>query len=530
MVNYRVFEKWGPAGDNLFDIVYNPYIVTQKIPHWIHNGHGPWLGQAYANLCNVEFGEMFLAEDDSLLVDLPDEYMTVHGTTRTDPKDYDFFEEVLEKINFPIVQIGGETDKKLSKDGVIDLRGKTTPQQLASILRKSKLHFGGDSFPMHVAGHVGTKTVALFGGTYAKQGFCPKYAPHVQAIETQDRGPCNTSCHLLECEAKKNGFDKCINNIPIEQVIDAITNVLGEDYVEKLEPIKISAYSIIKNGEKYGFPYIAAIRAAHTVSDEVVVVDGGSEDNTTEILDDLKKELPNLKIFSHEWDMDNPTLFGDEKTYARRLCTGTHLVQFDCDELIHEPEPGMIRELVRRKRFVDVIDLPVVNFYGDTETIRVEKNFWKWRITRNDPRIIHGVHGGARIMDPETGRITMDKRKSDSCEYIYEDNLAICNHKLGYSAKFLGVHERFKEGLESEEEYIKQLVDCIKQEVVVFHYSWLDLDRKEKNGEFWDQTWHGKRQATHNTTANVSGRVANKQDKLLKIDFEHPLKHGTTTT
>ena len=525
MLNYRTFEKWGPAGDNLFDIVFNPYIVTQKIPHWIHNGYGPWLGQAYANLCNVQFGDMFIAEDDSLIKDLPDEYITVQSQTRTDPKDYDFFDDVLEKINVPIVQIGVDGEKKITKEGTIDLRGKTTPQQVASVIRHAKMHFGGDSFNMHVAGHVGTDSVILFGGTYAKQGYNPAYAPHVRAIETEDRGPCATSCHLIECEAKKRGFEKCINNIPVERVLDEVTKILGEDKVEALEPIKISAYTIIKNGEKHRFPYIAAIRAAAKVADEVVVVDGGSEDNTTDVLTDLKDELDNLVVYTHEWDMDNPTLFGDEKTYARQMCTGTHLIQFDCDELIHEPKPGMIRDLVRRKRFVDVIDLPTINFYGDTETIRVENNFWKWRITRNDPRIIHGVHGAARIMDPETGRITMDKRKSDACEYIYEDNLKIASHRLGFDAKFLGAHERLKGGQETDEKYIELLKECVEKEVVVFHYSWLDLDRKAENGEFWDQTWHGKRKATHNTTENIKSRVANKQaEKLLKFEIDHPLR------
>ncbi len=59
----------------------------------------------------------------------------------------------------------------------------------------------------------------------------------------------------------------------------------------------------------------------------------------------------------------------------------------------------------------------------------------------------------------------------------------------------------------------------------MFHYSWLDLDRKEKNGEFWDNTWHGKKKLTHNTTENIVGRVAQRdKEPLLKVAFEHPLK------
>lgn len=420
MDNYRFMENWGPVGTNPFDISYKPYIITQRIPDWIKGGYGPWLGQAYANMCDVPFGEMFLEEDDSISKDLPEEYITVQSQTRTDPKDWDHWENVLEKIkDIPIVHVGAAEDKEIKCN--IDLRGKTTIQQVASIVKKSKLHLGGDSFLMHIAGLKGTPSVIVFGGTYKKQGYAPSYSPHVRAIETQDRGLCHTSCHLLECESKKHGLDKCINNIPVEQVLHECSQILGEEYVEKLDPITISSYLIIRNGIKYNFPYQKAIAAALAVSDEVVVVDGGSTDGTWENLQEMakiNKTLDNkerLKIHQHEWDMNCPTLFGDEKTYARELCTGTHLIQLDCDEIISEPYEGAIRQLIERNRFDDVLDLPCINFYGDNDTIRIEDNVWKWRISKNTHNILHGVHKQARQLDPETAQITMDKRVSDSC-------------------------------------------------------------------------------------------------------------------
>lgn len=539
MINYRAYENWGPQCDNLFDIVYVPFIRTQRIASWIHGGWGPWLGQVYANECDVPFGEMKLKHIMPKF-ELPNKYITVQGQTRQDPKDYDHIDEILEKISgYTIIQIGSPNDKTVKHD--MDIRGKTTVGELAYVIKNAVMHLGGDSLPMHIAGMTGTDAVIMFGGTYPQQGMAPFYSPHIRCVETKDRGPCGTSCHLSDCEAKKMGYDKCINNIPVESVLEEVRSILGEENVVGLEPIKISAYAIIKDVIKHKFPFEQAIRAAVEIADEVVIVDGGSEDETMRQLRDLQTEFTEkpgllvtvdclqskIKVHEHKWDMDKPTLFGDEKTYARQLCTGTHLIQFDCDELISEPEPGMIRALVNKHRFDDIVDLPCINFYGDVNTMRIEPNFWKWRISKNDPNIIHGVHGDARQMDPETGQVTMDKRKSDGCEYIYEDTLKIADHKLGFDPEIMKLHEQLKLKSITEEEYLKKLGEVIATSPVIFHYSWLDLERKKLNGEFWDQTYHGKKEITHNTTKNVTQRVENRsKELLLKVEFDHPLKQG----
>jgi hypothetical protein len=121
-------------------------------------------------------------------------------------------------------------------------------------------------------------------------------------------------------------------------------------------------------------------------------------------------------------------------------------------------------------------------------------------------------------------QITMDKNKSDSCEYIYADNLAICKHKMAFPIKILESHEKIKARIEDPNEYMEKLKDLIKSCPVIFHYSWLNLDRKKKNGEFWNQTWHGKKKATYNTTEDIETRITEKKDILLKVNFEHSLK------
>ena len=226
MLNYRNFETWG-CQQNLFDIVYCPCIVTQKIPSWIHGGHGEYLGDVYANQCNVpKCLDPWIRVDDVSRFHLPDKFITVHSQTRQDPKNYGYMQKAIDGIkNIPIVQIGGGNDNKLNNI-TMDLRGQTTPQELAGIFKKASMHLGLDSFPMHIAIAMKCPIVAMFGGTYMKQGLHPKHKGKVYGLETQDRGPCVTSCHLIECTAKTMGIDNCINNIPVEDVLDVVREVL----------------------------------------------------------------------------------------------------------------------------------------------------------------------------------------------------------------------------------------------------------------------------------------------------------------
>ena len=78
---------------------------------------------------------------------------------------------IISKIKFPVLIIGGESDKKVSlqildslkKDNVFDLCGETTIDQSAYLMKNSKLVLTNDTGMMHIASAFDIPIVSFLG-------------------------------------------------------------------------------------------------------------------------------------------------------------------------------------------------------------------------------------------------------------------------------------------------------------------------------------------------------------------------------
>ncbi len=137
-----------------------------------------------------------------------------------------YFSEVTQHIKFNIVQIGGKDDVLLPN--CLDLRGKTSWNQTASIIRNASLFLGGDSVCSHMAAAKAVPSIVLWGGTLSSTCSTSWNQDKVTHMNPVDRFGCATACHSATCIR----YTKCINSITPESVLARVGEILGQDTIK----------------------------------------------------------------------------------------------------------------------------------------------------------------------------------------------------------------------------------------------------------------------------------------------------------
>jgi lipopolysaccharide heptosyltransferase II len=123
-----------------------------------------------------------------------------------------------------IIMVGDKADSFLIrdigmslKDDIADLSGKTTLCQLTALLKHCDLLITNDSAPLHIAGAVGTKVLAIFGPT-----------------NPEDYGPTGgedcvvkRKLHCSPCGKAQCGFEhECMRDIKADEVFNVAKKML----------------------------------------------------------------------------------------------------------------------------------------------------------------------------------------------------------------------------------------------------------------------------------------------------------------
>lgn len=129
--------------------------------------------------------------------------------------------ELCLKINYPIVLLGDEADRKRGNDIVKALGerqiynacGHFNLNQSASLLRGARVVFSHDTGLMHIAAAFRKKVYSIWGSTTPQFGFYPYKTPHVR-LETPSLGcrPCSATSSG-NCPMK---HFKCMNSLPFD--------------------------------------------------------------------------------------------------------------------------------------------------------------------------------------------------------------------------------------------------------------------------------------------------------------------------
>ena len=140
--------------------------------------------------------------------------------------------------NATVIEIGREelVGGSIAGHNYVDMRGKTSLEELVALVAASDLYVGPVSGPMHIAVAVGTPSVTICGGYESPRGLQhPAGVKSTTNVLLSSNLPCSP-CWLREpCPI---GL-KCLNSISPAQVEKAIAGVLGVSG-EKMRPEYLS--------------------------------------------------------------------------------------------------------------------------------------------------------------------------------------------------------------------------------------------------------------------------------------------------
>jgi glycosyltransferase involved in cell wall biosynthesis len=253
----------------------------------------------------------------------------------------------------------------------------------------------------------------------------------------------------------------------------------------------ISGYTTTRNCISQNYPFESTILSLLDFCDEVVVMDGGSSDGTYQLLKEWEQKEPKLKIYSAEmdWDSKRFALFdGMLKSMAREKCTMDFCWQSDSDETIHEDDIEKIHKLVKNfPSNVDLLALPVVEYWGGKDKVRMDINPWKWRLSRNKSYIGHGVPGYLRVID---GNEYYSKMGSDGCDLIHRETLELIPFANFYTAEHELARRQALKGDLIKENYQTWFNLVVENLPCVYHFSWWNIERKIKTYKnYWQRHW-----------------------------------------
>ncbi|MFA5355797.1 MAG: lipopolysaccharide heptosyltransferase II [Candidatus Omnitrophota bacterium] len=137
-------------------------------------------------------------------------------------------DRLSEKYGFKVLVVAGPKDKELAESVVknmrspaVNLGGKTSVSQLASVLRRCDLFISNDSGPVHIAAAVGTPVISIFGRK--QKGLSPlRWGPlgEKNKVIYKDVG-------CIECLAHNCAKEfTCLKSISVDDVVDAADSIL----------------------------------------------------------------------------------------------------------------------------------------------------------------------------------------------------------------------------------------------------------------------------------------------------------------
>ena len=119
--------------------------------------------------------------------------------------------------------------------------------------------------------------------------------------------------------------------------------------------MKVSGFTIVRNGMLYAYPFKEAILSILPLCDEMIVNVGKSDDNSLDIVRSISDKK--IKIIESEWDMTlkGGKVLSTETNKALMECSGDWCFYIQGDEVLHE-------------KYYDNVRAAMKKYYNDSKT------------------------------------------------------------------------------------------------------------------------------------------------------------------
>ncbi|MCB1202300.1 MAG: glycosyltransferase, partial [Leptospiraceae bacterium] len=142
--------------------------------------------------------------------------------------------------------------------------------------------------------------------------------------------------------------------------------------------MKVSGFTIIRNGEKFDYPFIEAILSIAPLCDEIIVAVGNSEDHTRDQVANLIERTGHkIKILDTVWDDSlreggRVLALETDKAYAAIDEDSDWCVYIQGDEVLHEASIPVLHNAMLNEKENKKTEALLVNyrhFYGSYDYI-----------------------------------------------------------------------------------------------------------------------------------------------------------------
>ena len=158
--------------------------------------------------------------------------------------------------------------------------------------------------------------------------------------------------------------------------------------------MKVSGFTFLRNGQKFGYPFVESIRSVLPILDEFVIALGPCDDDTEKMLREISD--PKIRIIHTQWNERirndysiKGFVYGQQKSIALFNCMGDWAFYLEGDEVVHENDLPKIRAAMEKHLDdprVEALAFDYLHFYGNANTFA-----WSPRWYRSEVRIIRNT-------------------------------------------------------------------------------------------------------------------------------------------